>query len=248
MIKFFKKIRQRLLTKNNFSKYLIYAIGEIVLVVIGILIALWLNNINQQRIELQESLFLKLELKQELLKNKESFKNYKSYSEQCHRKIITVLNVSAGKNTEISMDSLRALVIEMLPIDALDINESRLSSAKSSGQYRLLTSSESTALADYETMLDNFKEARKLNNIFNQENRSLFIYFSAIDSFHKQMYPDIIIPKHQNYDLSDEDFLSFLQKKETFEQLNTILTSILVDIQWSGGLDEKIDNAIELLN
>ena len=248
MIKFFRKIRQNLLSEGKTGKYFKYAIGEILLVVIGILIALWLNNINQQRIELQESSFLKLELKQELLNNKKSFKNYKSYSEQCHEKIITVLNVSAGKNTEIPMDSLRALVIEMLPIDALDINESRLSSAKSSGQYRLLNSSESTAMADYETTLDNFKEARKLNNIFNQENRSLFIYFSAIESFHKQMYPNIIVPKHQNYELSDKDFLSFLQKKETFEQLNTILTSILVDIQWLGGLDENIDKTIELLN
>ncbi len=38
MIKFFRKIRKRLLTENKFSKYLIYAIGEIILVVIGILI------------------------------------------------------------------------------------------------------------------------------------------------------------------------------------------------------------------
>lgn len=44
MIKFFRRIRQQLLTENKFSKYLIYAIGEIVLVVIGILIALQINN------------------------------------------------------------------------------------------------------------------------------------------------------------------------------------------------------------
>ena len=50
MIKFFRKIRQRLLTENKFSKYLIYAIGEILLVVIGILIALYINNKNQQKI------------------------------------------------------------------------------------------------------------------------------------------------------------------------------------------------------
>jgi len=48
MIKFFRKIRQRLLTENKFSKYLLYAIGEIVLVVIGILIALQLNNLNEE--------------------------------------------------------------------------------------------------------------------------------------------------------------------------------------------------------
>ena len=49
MIKFFRKIRQKMLTENKFSKYLIYAIGEIVLVVIGILIALQINNWNEQR-------------------------------------------------------------------------------------------------------------------------------------------------------------------------------------------------------
>ena len=49
MIKFFRKIRQRLLAENKFSKYLLYAIGEIVLVVIGILIALQINNWNEQR-------------------------------------------------------------------------------------------------------------------------------------------------------------------------------------------------------
>jgi hypothetical protein len=48
MIKFFRKIRQNLLSENKFSKYLIYAIGEIILVVIGILIALGINNWNEE--------------------------------------------------------------------------------------------------------------------------------------------------------------------------------------------------------
>jgi hypothetical protein len=47
MIKFFRKIRQKLLSENKFSKYLIYAIGEIFLVVVGILIALNINNNNE---------------------------------------------------------------------------------------------------------------------------------------------------------------------------------------------------------
>jgi hypothetical protein len=51
MIKFFRKIRQKLLFENKFSKYLIYAIGEIILVVIGILIALQINNHNEIRKE-----------------------------------------------------------------------------------------------------------------------------------------------------------------------------------------------------
>ena len=49
MIKFFRKIRQKTLTENKFGKYLTYAIGEIILVVIGILIALSINNWNERR-------------------------------------------------------------------------------------------------------------------------------------------------------------------------------------------------------
>ncbi|RRQ48124.1 hypothetical protein DZC72_10375 [Maribacter algicola] len=49
MIKFFRKIRQNLLEEGKTSKYLKYAIGEIVLVVIGILIALQINNWNEER-------------------------------------------------------------------------------------------------------------------------------------------------------------------------------------------------------
>ncbi|MBN7814575.1 DUF6090 family protein [Algoriphagus pacificus] len=51
MIKFFRKIRQKLLSEGNTGKYLKYAIGEIILVVIGILIALQINNWNEDRKE-----------------------------------------------------------------------------------------------------------------------------------------------------------------------------------------------------
>ena len=53
MIKFFRKIRYNLMEKNKTGKYLKYAIGEIVLVVIGILIALSINNWNESRKEIK---------------------------------------------------------------------------------------------------------------------------------------------------------------------------------------------------
>ena len=49
MIKFFRRIRQNLLSENKFSKYLLYALGEIVLVIIGILLALQINDWNQEK-------------------------------------------------------------------------------------------------------------------------------------------------------------------------------------------------------
>ena len=54
MIQIFRKIRQQLVTENNFSTYLIYAVGEIFLVVVGILIALYISNYNQKQNEDKE--------------------------------------------------------------------------------------------------------------------------------------------------------------------------------------------------
>jgi Family of unknown function (DUF6090) len=69
MIKFFRKIRQRLLSENKFSKYLIYAIGEILLVIIGILIAVSINGWNEDRkLKKAEQSILK-DLKQEMIFN-----------------------------------------------------------------------------------------------------------------------------------------------------------------------------------
>ncbi|WP_052188182.1 DUF6090 family protein [Cellulophaga sp. Hel_I_12] len=58
MIKFFRKIRKQLLTENKFNKYVLYAIGEIILVVIGILIALQINNWNEERKENKQERFI----------------------------------------------------------------------------------------------------------------------------------------------------------------------------------------------
>ena len=54
LFRFFRTIRLRLLGENKISKYLLYALGEIILVVIGILIALRINNWNENRKLYQE--------------------------------------------------------------------------------------------------------------------------------------------------------------------------------------------------
>ena len=58
MLKFFRTIRKKLIEEDNVRKYLLYAIGEILLVVIGILIALQVNNWNEQRLEIKSQKIL----------------------------------------------------------------------------------------------------------------------------------------------------------------------------------------------
>lgn len=96
MIKFFRHIRKQLLTKNppagragKFNKYLLYAIGEIVLVVIGILIALSINNWNNT---LQEGAILdgylnniKKNIDFDLVNIREIIDNRVSISKNCQK-------------------------------------------------------------------------------------------------------------------------------------------------------------------
>lgn len=104
MIKFFRNIRRKLLTENRASKYLIYAFGEIFLVVIGILIALQINNWNtQQQKDKEEQKILKV-LKSEVNYNKN----------ELHR------NIEKATRLKEREDSLLALF--QIPIEQIDPN------------------------------------------------------------------------------------------------------------------------------
>lgn len=67
MIKFYRRIRQQLLKENRVGKYFLYAIGEIVLVVIGIMIAVQLNNRNQDRVQQKEIEAILIKIQKEIV-------------------------------------------------------------------------------------------------------------------------------------------------------------------------------------
>ena len=82
MLFLLRKIRRKLMEKNKFTTYLLYAIGEIFLVVIGILIAVSINNWNNDRKEQKEitdQLTALLEDLKEDKKNLASSRNYHSF-------------------------------------------------------------------------------------------------------------------------------------------------------------------------
>ena len=71
MLRFFRNIRQKLLENGNLRKYFWYAIGEILLVVIGILIALQINNWNEERVIKLKTIEVLKEIKQNLYQDLE---------------------------------------------------------------------------------------------------------------------------------------------------------------------------------
>jgi len=80
MFKFFRKIRFNLMNENKTAKYFKYAIGEIILVVIGIIIALQINTWNENRKLQNEELSLLKELKTNLKITLENFQGDIAYN------------------------------------------------------------------------------------------------------------------------------------------------------------------------
>src|SRR6056297_155228 len=108
MIKFFRKIRQKMLSENKFSKYLIYAIGEIVLVVIGILIALQINNWNESR---KESATIKTYLKSMLVDLNNDSNRFDGMIENLDKQIKANSSIFESKKYQVnSIDSIVFIV------------------------------------------------------------------------------------------------------------------------------------------
>lgn len=74
MLKFFRKIRQKLISEGKLLNYLKYAIGEILLVVIGILIALQVNNWNEERKRQKEEIQYLITLRKDFKSAENSFR------------------------------------------------------------------------------------------------------------------------------------------------------------------------------
>ncbi|WKN43919.1 DUF6090 family protein [Tunicatimonas pelagia] len=107
MIKFFRNMRRRSLTKNKFYKYLLYAIGEIVLVVIGILIALQINNYSAYQKERYKETVLLSNLSNEIELDIQQIDNSTKLSTERLNRLDSI--VQSLKNTD-SIDKLNFIL------------------------------------------------------------------------------------------------------------------------------------------
>jgi len=104
MLKFFRKIRQNLLSENKTGKYFKYAIGEIALVMIGILLALQVNNWNEKgkarKVEINYLKNIQADLFAELKNNNEMISERSRKASFAHQ----LLNGSSGKTKAEQLD------------------------------------------------------------------------------------------------------------------------------------------------
>ncbi|WP_445385832.1 DUF6090 family protein [Robiginitalea sp. IMCC44478] len=139
MIKIFRTIRKRFLSENKFSKYLAYAIGETILVVLGILIALQVNTWNEERKDRQEEQLILSALNKDFTKNLELFETAKEihYTAKANAEKLLAL-VNSPKEENFFTDENIALVKGALESHTFNPSNGVVHSLISSGNYQLL--------------------------------------------------------------------------------------------------------------
>ncbi len=137
MIKFFRHIRQSLIQKNQMGKYFKYAIGEIILVVIGILIALQINNWNEESKQSRiEQTFLK-RLKIDLEENIANLESLIAFQEKRNEGVKAFIKFSLMENS----DSIRMIFPHfntVLRWDDMTINQVTFKEMQSSGKLDII--------------------------------------------------------------------------------------------------------------
>ena len=233
-----------MLTENKFSKYLIYAIGEIILVVIGILLALGINNWNQDRItqnriesrltSLTSDIEVEIDAMDEIIMRSE-------------RRIAIINDIMKRNNKQEAIPWFNKSNLEYL-LDSIDNPNASLSISPTFDENRatfteLLNTGEFYTIVDkalsreiqqYYARIDDLKESEQLNQ--------MGIYLRIIESKERLgigVYAEVSMEKHAELANNDKQFgaeletsigFDWLQRKN-FLELKQSATSLIETIK-----------------
>lgn len=246
MIKFFRQIRYKLMEQNKTSRYFKYAIGEIILVVIGILIALQINNWNEDRKTRQSEIKyltnIKLDIERDL--------------------VALDTQIKLRKNKFATTESLISHIDGVKPISDLDvlsknvfstINEERFTPNNST--YTELTSSGNLSLIENDSIKRLLLELEELykDNQFGIEheafeykeyiNKQLF-KFVDMDKLKKAFYKKV---SAKNYGLNFKHFDNLLKSLEYKNGLTISNTISQIFIESYEEIKNKSTKLLEII-
>ena len=159
MIKFFRKIRQNLIMENKTGKYLKYAIGEIVLVVIGIIIALSLNNWKENLANLGEETRILSGLKQEFEVNLAEVNRNIKLNTLTKESTVELIHLLRTENAFANSRYLDSLLNAVYMFGSFDAQTGLIDEVISSGKLSIINDTElRDRLTSVSGHLDNLEE------------------------------------------------------------------------------------------
>ncbi len=229
MPQIFKKIRRKLAEQNKVASYLRYATGEILLVVIGILIALQVNNWNEQRKLNNERQALIQSLISDFKTTREHLSTVKAENERYIKRTSRFLSLSYKNNENISLDSLQYYLSGAFEYPSFEPILSTYNQAVSTGKIGLINDKE---------FLNRIAEFFTAYHFYNQQTdiSGQMFYLGSIWEVRKEVGNLVslagksrsrngtrkVVP--QAYELSDKEYRAFIKKPEVFAAIDNMQT------------------------
>ena len=239
--------------ENKTGKYFKYAIGEVVLVVIGILIALSINNWNENRKLENNKQNLMQALKQEFQINKKELEERLAGQHKHNSQLNRLVNYSAG-SIELPIDSIRHYAANLFYPAKLSMLNSVLEEAISAGKFEMLSDS----LKQKISLIKDFTKSRNEIN----ENSSGFIYDNNKENFsfllklntvqelnNEDFYVHPPTTTHPDFVINDEEIVSLIKSSNTYSKLYQIYYFSMIDEVWiKYGLLRLTTETIDILD
>lgn len=166
MIQFFRKIRQRLLVENKLNKYLLYALGEIILVVLGILIALWIDTLNSNKHDRDRAERFVEKLLMQLDNNLEDVNQYIETNEYYYGETERLMPIIGSTNQPVEDAKIDSLVMYNLYDFHLNLDMNTIVEGRENGDLTLVTNdSVSQAIYRYINFYDSILEREQITNL-----------------------------------------------------------------------------------
>ncbi|MFH4966109.1 hypothetical protein V8G69_13990 [Gaetbulibacter sp. M235] len=244
MIKLFRNIRKTLIKEGKTTNYLKYAIGEIVLVVIGILIALQINNWNTSRIASIEESEILSNINSEFKQNKENLNNDILLTAQSIATGKHIMSLINNDDEILKTKNIDSLLFAVFEYPGINISENTIIEIIQSGKFQNLTNTKLKQLIIDWTQKKNKAQSNLDDTKLNSKQLISYLYkrypIKNIDAYGILKWKDnstIIINKNLIFkdiefeNLVDDLLYKLVNLQEKLKILQDIIDAIIAESQ-----------------
>ncbi len=230
MLRFLRKLRQRLIGERKLVAYLLYALGEIFLVVVGILIALQINNWNQKREKRQAELIAYQNIKEEISRDREMIGGEIAFNSH-YTVEFNYANDLIEQGIRTKSDTLGWIAHDLLNYSDFDRQGNIYETMVNSGQLEFLRNHDI------------------INGLRRLEGR--YLYINRMESIHYDAIINMVVPNVSSAVKLSDGEVKRPEQLYTLEFQNLILTLLRImeekDLVYKSALEE-IDSLNRLLD
>jgi len=238
MLRFFRQIRKSLMEQNNFRSYLLYAIGEIALVMIGILLALQVNNWNEQaKLKVEEKATLQ-NLLNDLQSNKVQLEDKILDAEDQIKNVKKVLNINP-QNIYVSDYQLDSLYAEISSPPTFDPNEANIKEIINSGKINLISNDAlKLSILQWEGTMQEVRELQDVITVTNRVELEMISEYLTLRNFYKVPLGESNFKSNSTELLKskkNENYLTIKYRRlivllERYAKMDNLISSMIIDI------------------